>query len=218
MTEESDMRTGWIASVAGAVGLCLGVGALAPPSTLAQAPGAVEQRKAHIRRCARADTLFGRLWRSHASLVTYAYAAARDRGEVRPPVRTASWETTSSRLVGTGAVIRFRGRDPKGDSARVELDLRFLDTLYRAPEQATVDLTLDDSVHLVLQNPHVDYPDVRVRGVPVVVTVVLTPSQSYELARAKKVTGVMGGYPFFLYDWEIWDINAIYRATVCGLE
>jgi hypothetical protein len=214
------MRTRWTVSVIGGlVAGFLGSEAVAPPPAHGQVREQVVWRTGHIRRCPQADALFGRLWRSHGTTVRLYYSAARDTTSIRPPVRTASWATTSSRLVGTEPVIRVRGRDPRGDSARIEVALRFLDTLYRAPEQATIDLVIDDSVHLSLQDPKVDYPsDVVARGIPLVVTVLLTPRESFELARANKVAGSMGGYPFFFYGWEIWDINAIYRATVCGLD
>lgn len=176
-------------------------------------------RLVHVARCARADTLFGRMWRSHSVRVRAGYESKTDSTWIATPVRTASWETTSSNLVGTEAAIRVPGREPKSDSARVELTLRFLDTLYRSPAQARVALQLDDSVHLDLAEPTVDYPEgVKARGVPIVVTVMLTPAQSFALARANGLKGTMGPYPFELYAFELWDINAIYRATVCGLE
>lgn len=200
-------------------GVMLGSLALAPPGARAQTSGAVQWKVGHVRRCARADTLFGRLWRSHATVIRVGYSRSRDTTEIRTPVRTVSWATTSSHLVGTQAVIRVAGRNPKTDSARLEITMRFVDSIYRSPAQATVDMQIDDSVHLQLPATTVDYAMGTLQeGVPVIVTVRLTPEQSFELARGNEVRGSMGGYPFFLYGWELWDINAIYRATVCGLD
>jgi len=42
------------------------------------------------------------------------------------------------------------------DSARIELSLSFLDSLFRSPEQARFDILLDDSVRLELPDPAVD--------------------------------------------------------------
>lgn len=184
---------------------------------LATPPGLVAQvQTMHIRNCSRADTLFGRLWRSHPTRVRLAWRG--DTAAISPPVRTVSWATTSSRLVGTEAVALLPRRDMPSDSTRIELNLRFLDSIVRAPEQALLDLQIGDSLRVQVTGPRVDYPMVKASGIPVVVTAVLTPEQSLALARASKVTGTMGPYPFYLYRWELWDINAIYRATVCGVE
>jgi hypothetical protein len=205
--------------VAALVAAALGLGTLAPPRAHAQAPEMLVWHRGDVRRCARADSLFGRLWRSHASLVRVGYTGRSDTTAIGTPVRTVSWETTSSRLVGTEAIARVRGRDAKADSAQIELTLRFLDSLYRAPAQAHVTLQIDDAAPVELSEPQVDYPEgIRASGVPVVVTVLLTPGQSFALARAQQVKGTMGPYPFAYFAWELWDINAIYRATVCGVE
>ncbi len=201
------------------IALQLGSATVRAPGLLGQSHEPVPWRQAHVARCARADTLFGRMWRSHSRTIRTGYAQRGDSTAIATMVRTASWETTSSNLVGTEAAIRVPGRSAKVDSAQLELTLRFIDTLFRAPAQAHVALLVDDSVHLDLAEPQVDYPDdVKVHGVPVVVTVLLTPSQSFAVARANKVSGTMGPYPWELYAFELWDINAIYRATVCGLE
>jgi len=197
----------------------LGFPTLSIPRVHAQVHETVVWRNGDVRRCPLADSLFGRLWRSHARMIRVGYSGRSDTTAVGTPVRTVSWETTSSRLVGTEAVIRVRGREAKADSARIELTLRFLDSIYRAPAQAHVVLVLDDSLRTELEEPQVDYPEgVQAHGVPVVVTVLLTPTQSFAVARAQQVKGTMGPYPFELFGWELWDINAIYRATVCGVE
>lgn len=193
--------------------------AVAPRSMEAQGNDVVQWREMRVRRCPRADTLFGRFWRSHPSPVTVGYSQRRDTTTLRMHVRTVSWQTTSSRLVGTGAEIRLPGRDAQADSARIALSLRFVDSTYRSPEQAPVDIRIDDSVLVEIREPLVDYPmDTRVSGVALIVTFLLSPEQSRALAGAREVRGTMGPYPFYLFDWELWDLNALYRATVCGVE
>ncbi len=207
-----------IVPLAAFLGLQLGSAAVRPPSLHGQTHEQVVWRQAHVSRCAKADTLFGRQWRSNARLIRVGYDQKGDTTAIGTMVRTGSWETTSSRLVGTEAVIRVPGREVKADSARIEWTLRFLDTLYRSPAQAHIKLQVDGSP-MELEEPQVDYPEgVPARGVPVVVTVLLTPSQSFALAHAGEVKGTMGPYDFDLFRWELWDLNAIYRATVCGID
>jgi hypothetical protein len=210
------MRSGTVVAVCAVV--VAGLGATASGAH-AQPSGAVQWKVGHVRRCSRADTLFGRLWRSHSTTVRIGYSPSGDSTEIRTPVRTVSWATTSSRLVGTEGVIRVPGRDVKVDSARLEITMRFVDSIYRSAEQAAVDLQIDDSVHYQVPAETVDYAmGALPGGIPVIVTVRLTPEQSFALARGNEVRGSMGGYPFFLYGWELWDLNAIYRVTVCGLD
>ncbi len=176
-----------------------------------------QMRVGSVRPCPRADSLFGRLWRSHQSVVRLLYSPQRDTTTIVTPDRKVSWQRAgSTRLVGTEAQIRFAGREPVLD-ARIELYLRFIDSIYRAPNQARLTLQIDDTGHVEIEEPQVDYPMVaNVTGSPIVVSVLLTPEQSLALARASKVSGTMGPYPFRLYDWELWDINSLYRASFCG--
>ncbi len=196
----------------------LGLHAVTPPRARAQ--GVAEQwRLTGVVRCPRADTLFGRYWRSHAPAIRVRYSAVRDTTSLATRGRTSSWQIGSSRLAGTDAVIELPGREPKSDSARIELTLRFVDSIYRTSEQARLDLKIDDTVHLVIVAPRVDYATgVKVEGVPLIVSMLLTPEQSLMLARGHVVKGTMGPFPFFLFDWEMWDINAIYRASFCGSD
>ena len=198
----------------------LGVQAVMPPSVQAQARNVVQWRMMAVNRCARADSLFGRLWRSHPSGVRVSYSPARDTTAIRTRLRTASWEvSTSSQLVGTEAGIELPGQLRQADSARIELSLRFVDSIYRAPEQVQLVLHVEGSTQMEILEPRVDYAvGVNVRGVPLVVTALLTPEQSLAVARAAEVRGSMGPYPFFLYRFEMWDINAIYRASICGVN
>jgi hypothetical protein len=197
----------------------LGGHAAAAPGARAQARDTVQWKVTGVRYCARADSLFGRFWRSHASSVRVGYSRARDVTTVRTPDRKVSWQAGASRLVGTEAIIEVPGRDARTDSARIELYLRFVDSIYRTSEQAHLDLQVDDSTHLDFPQPQVDYPmGARITGVPLVVTVSLTPAQSFALARAREVKGTMGPFAFMFYDWELWDINAVYRGSVCGVS
>jgi hypothetical protein len=197
----------------------LGTQAALPPSGRAQARDPVQWRVTTARYCQKADSVFGTLWRSHPSSVRVGYSRNRDTVILHTPVRATSWEAGGSRLVNTEAVIRAAGSLPMADSARIELSLSFLDSLFRSPEQARFDILLDDSVRLELPDPAVDYPLGRTaRGVPLVVTVLLTAEQSLTLARAHNLRGTMGPFPFFLYGWEVWDINALYRASFCGIR
>lgn len=197
----------------------LGAQAALPPSGRAQARAPVQWRVTAARFCVKADSVFGTLWRSHPSTVRVGYSRDRDTVILHTPVRSTSWEAGGSRLVNTEAVIRAAGSLPMADSARIELSLSFLDSLFRSPEQAHLDIQLDDSVRLELPEPTVDYPLGRTaHGVPIVVTVQLTAAQSLALARARNLRGAMGPFPFFLYGWEVWDINALYRASFCGIR
>ncbi len=197
----------------------LGVQAVLPPSVPAQAPETVQWRVMGARRCARADSLFGRLWRSHASIVRVSYSRQRDTTTIQTPHRNLSWMQGSTPLKATESAIRIPGQLRPADSARIALSLGFVDSVYRSPEQAQLDFLLDGSVHLQIQEPHIDYlMGVKSHGIPLVVSALLTPEQSLALARAHDVKGTMGPYPFVIFDWELWEINAIYRASFCGIE
>jgi hypothetical protein len=197
----------------------LGLQAVMPPSVQAQARGAAQWRVMTVRRCARADTLFGRLWRSHSSIVRVGYSPGRDTTTIRTPDRNLSWEPGSSRLVKTESAVQIPGQLRPADSARIELSLSFVDSIFRTPEQAHLDLQLDDSVRIEIQEPQVEYAMVvSTRGVPLIVTALLSPEQSLALAGAHEVRGTMGPFPFFLRDWELWEINAIYRGSFCGFN
>ncbi len=187
----------------------------------AQAVDTVRWHVTGVRRCAAADSLFGRFWRSHASAIRASYSRSRDMTTLWNPDRQVGWrQAGSSRLVGSEARIRVSGRQPHTDSARIELTLRFIDTVYRAPEQARLTFQIDDSVHFEIAEPQVDYVTVNgVTGIPLKLMVLLTPEQSLALASLpRSVKGTMGPYSFFLYDWELWDINSVYRGALCGIE
>jgi hypothetical protein len=208
-----------ISLLATATILLLGSQTVSPPAVHALAPAAAGWRVMTVRRCARADTLFGRYWRSHASIVRVGYSPGRDTTTVRTPDRNLAWDPGSSRLVKTESAVNIPGQLRPADSARIELSLSFVDSIFRTPEQATLTLQLDDSVHSDIEAPQVDYATVaRVRGVPLIVTVLLSPEHSLALAGAHEVRGTMGPHPFFLRDWELWEINAVYRGSVCGFN
>ena len=192
----------------------------AVPLARAQAPSdAAQWRVSSVRYCPQADSLFGRMWRSHASGVRVAYSRAQNVTLIRTPDRRESWQTTASRLVGTEALIRVPGQGGRTDSGRVELVLRFVDSIYRTAEQAHLQLRIDDSVSVDVPEPAVDYPmGAKISGIPLAVTASLTPEQSLALARAHEVKGTMGPFPFIFYDWEIWDINSVYRGSRCGIS
>jgi hypothetical protein len=197
----------------------LGVQAGMPSSVRAQAPDTVQWRVMGVHWCARADTLFGRQWRSHASIIRVSYSRRRDTTTITTPHRNLSWQQGSSRLKASESAIRLPGQLRPADSARIQLSLGFVDSIYRTPEQAQLDLFFDDSVHFQIQEPHIDYVmGVKSPGIPLVVTALLTPEQSLALARAHTVRGTMGPIPFVLFDWELWEINAIYRGSFCGVE
>jgi hypothetical protein len=201
----------------------LGLQAVMPPSVHAQARGAAQWQVKTVRRCARADTLFGRYWRSHASIVRVGYSPGRDTTTILTPDRNLAWEVGSSRLVKIESVIQIPGQLRPADSARIELSLSFVDSIFRSPEQAPLRIELGlpnhDSMRIEILEPQVEYVTVgRTRGVPVVVKVLLTPSQSLALAGAFWVRGSMGPFPFSLKDWEVWEINAVYRGSFCGFN
>lgn len=189
------------------------------PNARAQGRGDMAQVM-HVRRCPRADTLFGRLWRSHSSIVRVSYAARRDTTAIRSRYRNYSWEPGATRLVATESEIELPGRLQPADSARLVLHLSFADSIYRSADQAPLELEAGDSVRWEFPQPQVDYPmDVKTSGVPLIVTVALDPAQSLALARVPgNVRGTMGPFPFILYSFELWEANAVYRAAICGVE
>ncbi len=190
-----------------------------PPAARAQAPEVVQWRIMSAKRCARSDTLFGRYWRSHASIVRVFYSQRTDTTSIRTPDRGLMWEPGATRLVRVEPVIRIPGRMRTVDSAEIELSLSFADSIFRTAEQAALELVLNDTLHMRWEVPKVEYPMVTARrGIPLVVTVMLTKQQSLALAAARWVTGTMGPFPFSLKDWEIWEVNAVYRASFCGIE
>jgi hypothetical protein len=198
------------------IGLCTG----APRRARAQVD-TVRWRVTAAIRCSQADSLFGRYWRSHASSIRVGYSRRRDVTTLKTPDRHVSWQQSgSSRLVGTEAVIRVPGQQARLDSARIELTMRFIDSTYRSPAQANLTFVIDDSVRIEIPEPEVEYvTGPQVRGIGLLLTVPLTPEQSRALARLpRQVTGTMGPIPFFLYDWELWDLNSVYRGSVCGVE
>lgn len=199
----------------------IGTQAAAPFEARAQPVDTVRWQVMGVRRCPRADSLFGRYWRSHASSIRAWYSRRRDETTLRTPDRKVSWQKVGpSRLVGTEAFIRVSGRNQTTDSGRIELAMHFVDSIYRSSAQATLDLQIGDTTHLEIRDPQVDYvTGPNVNGIPVIVTYLLTPAQSLAPAGLpREVKGTMGPYPFILYDWELWDINSIYRGSFCGVE
>jgi hypothetical protein len=197
----------------------LGALSVAAPRARAQARDTVNWRTMGARRCARADTLFGRLWRSHQSIVQVRYSPGGDTTSIRTPHRNLSWQPISSRLVASESVVRIPGQLRTVDSARIELHLGFVDSIYRTPEQSHLSFQIDDSVHFEIDQPQVEYlMGVKTHGIPLLVTALLTPEQSLALARAREVKGTMGPFPFLMYSFELWEINTIYRASFCGVE
>ena len=197
----------------------LGTPCALPGAAHAQSSGAEEWRLMGVHRCPRADTLFGRQYRSHASVIRARYEAKTDSTAIRTPHRNLSWKAGSTRLKATEATIWLAGRFRTADSARVVLTLGFVDSIYRSPDQATLTFTLDDTLHFEVLNPDVNYvTGVQSDGVPILVTAVLSPDQSLALAGARDAKGTMGPFAFTLFDWELWEINAIYRGSFCGVE
>ena len=197
----------------------LGTPCAIPRAAHAQSAGAEEWRLMGVHRCPRADTLFGRQYRSHASVIRARYEAKTDSTAIRTPHRNLSWKAGSTRLKATEATIWLAGRFRTADSARVALTLGFVDSIYRSPDQATLTFTLDDTLHFEVLNPDVnELTGVQADGVPILVTAVLSPDQSLALAKAHDVKGTMGPFTFTLFEWELWEINAIYRGSFCGLE
>ena len=208
-----------IAPIAAATAALLTALAAAPPAAGAQGSEVVRWRVMSARRRARADTLFGRFWRSHASIIRVFYSERTNTTSLRTPDRGLSWEPGSTRLVRVEPVIRIAGRHQTVDSAELELTLSFADSIYRTPGQAALELVINDTLHMPWAEPQVDYPMATARrGIPLIVTVTLTRDQSLALAGARWLTGTTGPFPFSLKNWKLWEIKAIYRASFCGIE
>ena len=194
---------------------CLGTSS--PLAAQGARPAPLLWRVGHIVRCARADTMFGYHWRSHNTVLRIALMG--DSMLLRTQDRRLPWRRSGSgRLVGTEGLIRLAGHEARSPSPAIEVSIKLLDEIFRASEQARVELIID-TLHAVFEQPTVAYPNIAsTDGIPIVVSFALDPVQSLALASAHEVRGTVGPHEFFLYDWELWDLNALYRATVCGLE
>jgi hypothetical protein len=57
----------------------------------------------------------------------------------------------------------------------------------------------------------------RTTGYPVHLIYALADSAFRVIAGARSVRGEIGPHGFYLMDWEIHDINTLYRAARCGV-
>jgi hypothetical protein len=100
----------------------------------------------------------------------------------------------------------------------LELQISFVDSILPRQDEVVLSLRVDDHITLAVGPPKLYTPWAPnvTEGVPLVAGVLLSPRESQVLAGARKVTGTLAGYPFSFYDWELHDLNTLYRAALCG--
>ena len=186
------------------------------------APHAVAQtiptRMLVVRSCTKADSVVGRVWRSQGQRVWATFWPEPPRSELIAVTRTASWQIGSSRVAGTRAVATVPGPPGPADSAKVILTIRIVDTIPRPGDSLATLLYLDKRDTLALGAPTV-LPEggVRIKGVPEHLMFDLPWLVFERMVRAGRIDGHIGPHRFFLYDWEIHDLNTLYHGIVCGV-
>jgi len=158
------------------------------------------------------------MWRSKGDRVAVTYWKQSQRTDISAPVRTLSWQTGSSRVVGTRVEVSLPGPPGPADSATLLLTIRLVDSVPRLPEELQTVAVLDKTDTLRLPVPTV-LPELgaRVEGHPLHLIYALPDTTFRALAGAGSVTGTIGPHKFYLLDWEIHDINTLYRAVRCGV-
>lgn len=171
-----------------------------------------------VRTCPKADSLLGHMWRSQGQRVSATFWPDPPRSELAAVTRSASWQIGSSRVAGIRATANVSGPPGAADSGKVILTIRLVDTTARPGDSLSTLLFLNDRDTLSLGTPTV-LPEagVRVKGVAEHLLYDLPWSSFQSMVSARRVNGQIGPHRFFLYDWEIHDLNTLYRAVVCGV-
>jgi len=187
---------------------------LAPPLS-AQARS--EWSEPGMRTCPAADSAIGKMRKIGRPRVRLLYLPEHDASVVVTHLRATSWVVGKSRVVGMEGRIAVPGRPP-AEKLAYEFALMLLDSVQRAPADLPLTLVLDRRDTLLVTDPQVrpylDQP--KLSGVPLIVRFGLTTDETRRLAAAKEAAGMLGPHPFFLYDWELVDLQAVYRVARCG--
>ena len=172
-----------------------------------------------VHSCPAADSVVGRVWRTQGQRVwTTVWREPNPHVELAAMSRTASWQIGTSRVAGVKANTTIPGPPRPVDSASVILTIRLVDSVPRPGDSLATIVVLDKRDTLPLGIPTV-LPEggVRVKGVPEHLLYALSWVTFQRMVGAKYIDGQIGPHRFFLYEWEIHDLNTLYHAIVCGV-
>lgn len=197
----------------------LAFGVMVPAPTFAQAQRTYTLRPHTVRSCKAADSLFGHMWRTQVSRIPAYYDRSGDYSVFTTPLRTVSWQVGTSRIAGTEMRTQVPGKGAPGQPSTIVLSVRLVDSVPRLGDALPLLLTLNDTLPFELRDPMVSaVTGVSAAGVPLYVSYDLTLDQLRILAGARKAEGTIGPHKVFFYDWELLDINAVFRGLVCGVS
>lgn len=172
-----------------------------------------------MRTCPAADSAIGKMRKMNRPRVRFLYVPERDASLVVTHLRATAWQVGRSRVVGMEGRVPVAGRGPDINPA-FEFALMLLDSVQRQPAELPLTMVLDGRDTLRADDPQVrlvmDQP--KAKGVPLSVRFGLTVEETRQLARAKEATGMLGPHRFTLYDWELHDLEAVYRVARCGVK
>jgi hypothetical protein len=193
----------------------LGALALLAPPLSAQLRS--EWSEPGMRTCPAADSAIGKMRKIGRPRVRLLYLPDNDASVVVTHLRSTSWVVGKSRVVGMEGRIAVPGRPP-AEKLAFEFALMLLDSVQRAPSELPLMLVLNRKDTLRVTDPQVrpyqDQP--KLSGVPLIVRFGLTIDETRRLAAAEEAAGMLGPHPFFLYAWELVDLQAVYRVARCG--
>jgi hypothetical protein len=189
---------------------------LSTPPLTAQRTNA-ELQESRMRTCPAADSAIGKMRKIGRPTVRIFYLPDHDASMIVTHLRATSWTIGKSRVVGMEGRIPVPGHPP-AEKLAFEFALMLLDSVQRAPSELPLMLVLDRRDTLRASDPQVrpftDLP--KLNGVPFIVRFGLTTDETRRLAAAKEASGMLGPHTFFLYDWELVDLEAVYRVARCG--
>jgi len=192
--------------------------AAAPRHAYAQSAPAISWKGPVVAHdCPKADSRFGHMWRSQGYRVLAVHSSRLRATVLRTVPRSTPFKKGKTRVTSIDGFINVLDSGQSTDPV-LELQVSFLDSILRRQDEVLLSLRVDDHITLAVDPPKLYTPLAPnvTEGVPLVAGVILSPRESQVLAGARKVTGTVAGYPFFFYDWELHDLNTLYRAALCG--
>lgn len=188
-------------------------------SLLVAAPLTAQWSRPGMHTCPAADSAIGKMRKMNKPRVRFLYIPERDASLIVTQLRATSWQVGRSRVVGMEGRVPVAGHGPDSNPA-FEFALMVLDTVERVPSEMQLVMILDKRDTLRAYDPQVrpvlDQP--KVKGVPLTIRYGLTVEETRRLAKAKEATGMLGPHRFTLYDWELRDLEAVYRVARCGVK
>ena len=186
-------------------------------TVLFAAPLRAQWSEPGMRTCPAADSAIGKMRKMNKPRVRFLYIPERDASLIVTHLRATSWQVGRSRVVGIEGRIPVAGRGPDSNPS-FEFALMVLDSVERVPSEMPRVMVLDKRDTLRAYDPQVrpvlNQP--KVKGVPLTIRYGLTVEETRRLAKAKEATGMLGPHRFMLYDWELHDLEAVYRVARCG--